>query len=225
MEIYYPQASEDIPIRPLERIEYIPCGKKIITAPYINQLKEYPNGCEAVSTVMALRYMGIDISVDDFINKYLDMGDVPNIKDGIGPDPDRVYCGDPRSKEGWGCNSSVIVNALNKFIDREKYTVENSYGKKIEDLCYDYIDRNIPVIIWVTVDMEDSSAEENYHLWQTEEGKAVRYNRRLHCMLLCGYDSENYYFNDPMTNALKAYPKDISENAYDILGMQSIAVY
>lgn len=214
----------DKPLTPLNRVEYVPKDAKLINVPYINQLELYPNGCEAVSTVMALNYLGVEMSVDDFIDKYLDMGDIPKPSKGKGSDPDKVYCGDPRSDKGWGCNSPVIVNALNKFINTDEYVIEHSYGKSLSDLCYDYIDRDIPVIVWVTVGMEDSEAEENWHSWVTEEGRAVSYNRKLHCMLLCGYDGENYYFNDPMTNALKAYPKAQTEKAYGILGMQSIVI-
>ncbi len=211
-------------ISPLDRVEYIPYNSKAIDVPYINQTEKYPNGCEAVSTVMALQYMDIDITVDEFIDGYLDMGDIPKPKDKIGPDPDKVYCGDPCSDKGWGCNSPVIVNALNKFIDTDEFVIEHSYGKSLNDLCYDYIDRDIPVIVWVTVNMTDSSGSENYHSWRTDEGKDVTYNRKLHCMVLCGYDDDNYYFNDPMTEKLKAYPKENSGKAYSILGMQSVII-
>lgn len=216
--------SVSAPLTPLNRVEYLPRDTTLINVPYINQLEAYPNGCEVVSTVMALNYLGIDVSVDDFIDKYLDMGDTPKPSKGKGPDPDKVYCGDPRSDKGWGCNSPVIVNALNKFVNTDEYVIEHSYGKSLSDLCYDYVDRDIPVIVWVTVDMEDSSDEENWHSWVTGEGKTVKYNRKLHCMLLCGYNGESYYFNDPMTEALKAYPKADSEKAYSILGMQSVVI-
>ena len=216
--------AASVPLSPLKGVEYIPYEAKYIDVPYINQLDDYPNGCEAVSTVMTLNYLGIDISVDDIIDRYLDMGDTPRPSKNTGPDPDKVYCGDPRSEEGWGCNSPVIVNALNKFIDTDEYIIEHSYGKTLTDLCYDYIDRDIPVIVWVTVDMEDSSSEENWRNWTTKEGREVSYNRKLHCMVLCGYDEENYYFNDPMTQALKAYPKADTEKAYSILGMQSVII-
>lgn len=85
----------------------------IIDAPFIYQVEDYPNGCESVSAVMALRYLGFDIDVDTFIDKYLPCGPRPAVG-GIGPDPSQVYCGDPRSTSGWGCYSSVIANALNE---------------------------------------------------------------------------------------------------------------
>lgn len=38
--------------------------KVCIDVPYIDQSKLYPTGCESVSTVMLLRFLGIDITVD-----------------------------------------------------------------------------------------------------------------------------------------------------------------
>ena len=155
--------------------------KRIIDAPYIYQNVDYPNGCESVSAVMALRYFGIDMTVDDFIDNYLDMGDAP-VVGGIGPDPTLVYCGDPRRKDGWGCHSSVIVNALDKFIDYEKFTVSSYRGRTLDELCRRYIDRDVPVIIWATVGMVDSSEEQYWAIWTTPQGKAVTYNKKLHCI-------------------------------------------
>lgn len=85
-----------------ERIENYPtpsANAKIIDAPYIYQNFDYPNGCESVSTVMALQHIGVNISVDSFIDNYLDKGATPVIG-GTGPDPDLVYCGNPRSVSG-----------------------------------------------------------------------------------------------------------------------------
>lgn len=222
-EVYLlPMKDTDKP-KALERVDYVPNTEKKIDVPYINQREKYPNGCESVSTVMALNHLGVGITPEAFIDDYLEKGELP--KPGkTGPDPDLLYLGDPYSKEGWGCNAPVIVNALHKLLGAEKYTVNMSYGTALEDLCYDYVDRDIPVILWVTVDMQNSSSEESWHKWTTDQGKEITYNRKLHCMLLCGYDNENYYFNDPLTEKLKAYPKTETEEAYEILGMQSVVV-
>ncbi len=202
--------------------------KKIINAPYIYQNVDYPNGCESVSAVMALRYFGIDITVDEFIDNYLDMGAAP-VVGGIGPDPTLVYCGDPRRKDGWGCHSSVIVNALDKFINYDKFTVSAFRGRTLDELCTIYIDRDIPVIIWATVGMVDSSGSQFWASWTTPQGKEIIYNKRLHCLLLVGHDENNYYFNDSMNLSSHGtryigYSKATAEKAYDILGRQSIVV-
>ena len=218
-------------IRVFERIENYPtpsANAKIIDAPYIYQGFNYPNGCESVSTVMALQHAGINISVDSFIDNYLDMGAAP-VVGGSGPDPDLVYCGNPRSVNGWGCYSPVIVNALNKFVDKNTYTVSQFYGKSLDELCRTYIDNNVPVIMWATVGMTDSSASSYYAHWTSPAGKSISYNRKLHCVLLVGYDENNYYFNDPLhmdASGVKytGYAKTCVEKAYSILNQQSIVV-
>ena len=47
-----------------------------IDVPYISQKGKYPTGCESVSTVMLLQFLGYDISVDTFIENYLESGDI-----------------------------------------------------------------------------------------------------------------------------------------------------
>ena len=45
--------------------------EKIIKMNYMNQSGRWPTGCESVSAVMVLNHLGIDISVDEFIEKYI----------------------------------------------------------------------------------------------------------------------------------------------------------
>ena len=200
---------------------------RILNIPYIYQKIDYPNGCESVSTVMVLRYFGMAIDPDTFMDKYLDCGDAP-VTGGIGPDPDVVYCGDPHTESGWGCHSPVIVKALNKFASKNKLSVSHAYGKTLDELCKTYIDNDIPVIIWATVGMQNASANYYYSTWETVDGKQIRYNTRLHCLVLVGYDSENYYFNDPLVLGdgvnYVAYPKKDAKIAYNLLYRQSIAI-
>lgn len=76
----------------------------LIDAPYISQLGTYPTGCEAVSAVMALQHLGIDITVDEFIDRYLDLGTEPwTAEDGTmyGGDPWETFLGNPREASGW----------------------------------------------------------------------------------------------------------------------------
>ena len=47
-------------------------SKKLIKVPYIDQTKEWPTGCESVSAVMLLQYLGMDISVEQFVDFYLE---------------------------------------------------------------------------------------------------------------------------------------------------------
>ncbi|MBQ3099473.1 MAG: C39 family peptidase [Clostridia bacterium] len=204
----------------------LPDMPKIIDAPFIYQEDRYPNGCESVSAVMALQYLSFDITVDEFIDVYLDTADVP-VVGGIGEDPNIFYLGDPRSTLGWGCFSPAIATAISRVVDYNYFTVDNSCGQTLDELCKRYIDKDIPVLIWATVDMQNS--QERVAYWYTEDGRRIEYNTRLHCVLLVGYDRDYYYFNDPKhigTNTpYVAYSKDKAERAYELLGMQSVAVY
>ena len=42
--------------------------QKIISVPYIDQTEKYPTGCESISAVMMLQYLGYDINPEQFID-------------------------------------------------------------------------------------------------------------------------------------------------------------
>ncbi len=226
VELEYVTPTQTTP--QIESSVSLPHPPKIIDAPYIYQDDYYPNGCESVSAVMALQYLNFDITVDEFIDYYLDTADPP-VVGGIGEDPRIFYLGDPRSVYGWGCYSPVIATAIERTIGTENYVIANSYGQTLEQLCKRYINADIPVIIWATLNMSDSGGDGYIARWFTEDGREIEYNRNLHCVLLVGYDDDYYYFHDPKhigsNTKYVAYTKEKAENAYKILGMQSIAVY
>ena len=199
----------------------------LIDAPYINQKAVgLPNGCESVSAVMAIQYADVNITPETFVTSYLPMG--RSYSNGVASDPSEVYVGDPHltgQSGGWGCYAPVIVNAAQRAVSGKGCTVANVSGESLQTLCSDYIDSDTPVIVWATVDMTDSVT---YSTWATPQGKKIEYNNKLHCLLLVGYDSSWYYFNDPMTrvgpNKYFAYPKTKTETAYNLLGKQAVVV-
>lgn len=201
----------------------------IINVPYIWQVVDYPNGCESCSAVMALNYVGIDITTDEFIDNYLDMCAPPAVdKNGVysGYSPWTHFAGDPRDMTGLCCYAPVIANAINKFIDKDAYAVDEVYDLPIEELCTRYISNGIPVIFWATMYME-----EPYYMdwtWTVTDGapgEKFTWVAPMHCMLLVGYDDDYYYFNDPIAGKEVAYTKAATEKAYDGLFRQAVAVY
>lgn len=197
----------------------------IIDLPHIYQKERYPNACESVSAVMALQYLGYDITVDEFIDEYLPKGDAPWVGHS-GPDPSKVYLGDPRSVYGWGCYAPVIEEALNEYLADKEHRVSVSYADTLKYLCDNYVSRDVPVIVWATVGMTDARDEGYYRYWNTPEGKSVAYNSMLHCLVLVGYDENYYYFNDPLVEYGKriAYPKLDCEKAFFLLGRQAVII-
>ena len=92
-----------------------------IDVPYINQSENYPTGCESVTTVMLLHYLGYNISVDDFIDNYLVKRDF-EVRDGIlyGPNPWECFAGSPYDTDSMGCYAPVICKALKPIVS-DKY--------------------------------------------------------------------------------------------------------
>ena len=162
--------------------------EKFLNIPYINQLKDYPNGCESVSAVMVLKYLDVDITVEDFVNLYLDKGLSPCLDDEgrlSGCDPWEAYPGSPYDETGWGCFAPVIVNALNKFLDASEFAVEEMYDVPLETLCSEFIDNDIPVLIWATVDMKEAREGNTWTVPDT--GKRVRWINPMHCLVPVSY--------------------------------------
>lgn len=201
---------------------------KILDAPYINQLRDYPNGCESCSTVMALQHVGIDIDTETFIENYLDMSPLPYVnKDGVyvGASPWEYFLGDPRLSTGLCCYAPAIVNALEKFVDPEEYTVTLHNGVPLEDLCRDYISKGVPIIFWGTMYMKEPYLMDwTWTIDGSETGEKFTWVAPMHCLLLVGYDEAFYYFNDPVAGKGVAYKKAACEAAYKGLYEQAVTV-
>ena len=189
-------------------------NSKIIQAPFISQLGKYPTGCESVTTVMALNHIGIDISVDKFIDSYL-------TKTGVPFDPNISFGGNPRYTSGYGCYAPVIKKALDKALSGQKYTAKQLYGVSLKNLCSNYIDKGIPVILWATMYMNTPYISSTW----TYNGKTINWIAPEHCLLLVGYDSSHYFFNDPLTYQPQTYySKSSVEVAYKGLNYQAIVL-
>ncbi len=107
---------------------------KFISTPYISQAGEYPTGCEVVSTSMILKYYGYNISVDEFIDDYLESSFLEEVNgDLYGPNPNEAFVGDPRSVYSYGCYAPVIVNSLNEIL-RKEHSVKNTTGSEFNEL-------------------------------------------------------------------------------------------
>lgn len=193
----------------------VPVGKnKIIQAPFISQLDKYPTGCESVTAVMALKYIGINISVDTFIDNYLS-------KSGVPFDPNLTFGGNPKLTSGYGCYAPVIKKALDKILSNKNYKAELLRNISIKTLCSQYIDKNIPVIIWATMYMNKSRIGATWEF----NGKEIKWIVPEHCLLLVGYDEKHYIFNDPLQlKAQTYYTKTSVEEAYKGLYTQAIVL-
>lgn len=193
---------------------------KIIKVPYIDQTKEWPTGCESVSAVMLLQYLGIEISMDQFVGNYLETTPLFE-KEGklFGGNPWKVFVGDPADDQSMGCYAPVIRKAMELAIrerngrhntklhtesrqaearDLPDWEVVDLTGVPMETMLREYIDDDNPVIFWASIDLKETIIGPEWIL--TDTGEIFTWRSNEHCMLLVGYDEENYYFNDPWQN-------------------------
>ena len=193
----------------------------LLDVQYICQKPEYPTGCESVSAVMMLRAAGISIDVDTFIDSHLKKGTLVSDGDGThGPHPDEAFIGDPRGR-GFGCYAPVIVSALESAAP--DYEVLNETGKTLEELTDTYIRRGNPVIIWATINMMETKPGASWKIEST--GENFIWKQGEHCLVLIGFDAENYYMVDPYTGkAVTVYEKELLASRYEEMGMQAVTI-
>lgn len=200
---------------------------KIIKAPYIDQTKDWPTGCECVSTVMLLQYLGYPITMEEFVDRYVEKVPFETIDGKLyGADPRVHFAGNPKDPESMGCHAPVICKALEKFFaekqacDTEELKpckqmeeVVNLTGLPMARLLKEYIDKDMPVIFWASIDLKETIFGPTWIVKET--GQPFSWVSNEHCMLLVGYDETNYYFNDPWHNhGLIGYDRDLVEKRH-----------
>lgn len=192
------------------------CRKKSMhktTVPYIDQSIKYPTGCESVSAVMLLRFLGYDITVDEFIENGLECRDM-ELRDGVlyGPDPNECFCGNPYDEDGFGIYAGGLRKALER-VAGDRYKFPDETGTPVSELLRKYIDQNMPVVFWACINMREEIPGPEWRL--LDSGEKFCWTSNEHCMLLVGYDEKNYYFNDPYdNNGVIGYPKEIVERRH-----------
>lgn len=215
--------------------------RKLIEVPYFDQSKKYPTGCESVTAVMLLHFLGFPISIDSFIADYLDKQDMQEVNGQLyGPDPWKCFAGSPYDEDSFGCYAPVIKSALEKILPPETYQVVDETGAELEDIVARYIDNDMPVALWACINMRepitgpvwkllnpDKTSFGADHVQDHGRGKCDEFIwiSNEHCMLLVGYDEENYYFNDPYdNNGVIGYKKEVVKNRYKAQHSQAVGV-
>ncbi len=195
---------------------------RITDVPIISQRAEFPTGCESAAAVMVLQYAGEDITMGDFVDKHLKTSFDFTFKNGKkhGPSPYEYFLGNPRSTNAYGCMAPVIEEAMISAIgDRRR--VHNASGMTMKELCKEYIDKGIPVVIWATIEMREPTYTDS---WVLPDGTNYTWPNDEHCLVLTGYDQERYYFNDPYSGRERTGARARAEDRYYKLGQQALVV-
>ena len=134
---------------------------KRLPVPFIGQGQDLPTGCESVSSAMVLQYLGFSVTAEEFAREWLPRGRFYRDENGVrhGPDPRRAFVGDPHDPEALGCWASAVQTGLSRFLAAKSrdgagtYRVKNETGAELGYLCRRYIDRDLPVLLWVSIDL------------------------------------------------------------------------
>lgn len=190
-------------------------------------------GCETHACCSLLNSLGYDIDVYSFAENYLECRYVHEDEaTGItyGPDMNSAFAG--TAYAGWGVYAPAMAKFMNHYLsdmksDKKAYVVEN---KTLEQLCDEYIDNDIPVMIWATSDMQEPIERDVWEVDFVDENAKHKIGDRFiwmiheHCLVLCGYDKNDYFFSDSVAAAISHFEKKISQKRYEQLGWQAIVV-
>lgn len=195
---------------------------EVLSVPLLSQQQlGMPTGCELVSAGMLLEYYGCDLTLYQWMDNCVEFS-TPWLQDGrmVNLSPGEAFIGSPWESSGYGCFAPVIRDALTLALpDRQ---VEDLTGTSLEELEREYLSRRIPVLVWVTICMEETSEGPS---WLTPEGETFTRTNNEHCMVLVGSDSDNYIFNDPyQAGGQVSYPRQLAESRYEEMGRQAVAV-
>ena len=191
-----------------------------ISVPLLSQERmDMPTGCELVSAFMLLEYYKCPMDFEEWVTECVPIqefwhenGQLCNLS------PAEAFIGLPWQNNGYGCYAPVICKAMQQALP--SCTVVDVTGQPLEQLCADYINKGTPVLVWATMDMMKSGQGT---VWQTPNGP-FEWISNEHCLVLVGFDSSYYFFNDPAAGCLVKWEKALVEQRYDELGMQAVIV-
>ncbi len=190
---------------------------------------DIPTGCEAVSTVMILNYLGIEIMPETFIDLYLPKKRFFRAGDKLyGGNPEQVFAGSPYEKNSLGCFPKVILHALDSmkkagYPGTAELMWKDISGSSLEQITEHYIEKKLPVLLWCTMEMSASRPGMQYYL---KNGSLYTWQAGEHCMVLCGQDEKSYFFRDPRQEGrLEAYERLLTETRYREMGKRAVVIY
>ncbi|MCR4761877.1 MAG: C39 family peptidase [Oscillospiraceae bacterium] len=199
-------------------------GVIIENVPHYTQFSEYLTACESLAAVSLMRYYGIDMTPELFLDGYLPVADYPD-KDSDGElhgeSPWDYFIGDPMRGDAFGCYNSALAAGINKIRDGLAVAMDNV---PLWKLCKNYIDKGQPVVIWGTMYM--APPNDSYSIrWYLPDGELFTFVGPEHALVLIGYDRNNYYFSDSLQYGdVTAYNKKMVEKAYYGLSAQSLVL-
>ena len=187
----------------------------LIETEVVLQKPELPAGCESVALTMALQSLGYQLEKTAIAEQYLIYS-----KDNFAAG----YVGDPFTYTGEGIFPPGLTETANKYLS-QRYQQQTAYDMsrlELEEL-FPYVAAQDPVILWVTLDMEEPYFSENTVEYGGDE---YRWYWNEHCVMLGGYDleKETVTLYDPLKGKVE-YPMETVKHIYNETGKYAVVIY
>lgn len=198
-----------------------------IAVPLVKQNPELPNGCEITSLTAILNYYGEEVNKQTMTDEYLPKEPLSVVNGKrIGPDPNVSFVGNPSDNiNAFYVFASPIVQAANAYIknndlNRIAYDIT---GTSIDQL-QSYILKGIPVLTWITIDLQPARVNESLK-WKTTNTltEHVPYTN-LHAVVLLGLDSTYAHVMNPLTG-YESIPITVFKQSFETLQSRAVVVY
>jgi uncharacterized protein YvpB len=162
----------------------------LLKVPALMQFPELPRGCEVTSLAMLLNYAGIEVDKLTLADK---IPKVPYHREGLYGNPNQGFVGSlyTYNEPGLTVYNEVIEELANQYLPEQ---IVNITGGSFSDV-QKRLNEGKPV--WVIVGSTFTYLpDEHWETWETNEGD-IKITRKVHSVLVTGYDENNVYFNDP----------------------------
>jgi uncharacterized protein YvpB len=162
----------------------------LLRVPALQQFPELPRGCEVTSLAMLLNFAGVSVNkltLADEIPK------VPYFSDGYFGNPHQGFVGNmyTYNQPGLGVYHEVIEDLASQYLPGQIDNLTGDHFSSVQKKL------NAGKPVWVIVGSTFAFLpEEQWETWITKDGE-INITRRMHSVLVTGYDENNVYFNDP----------------------------
>ncbi|MET3682650.1 uncharacterized protein YvpB [Alkalibacillus flavidus] len=191
-------------------------------APVIRQYPELPRGCEVTSIAMLLQYHDIDVNKMEVAEKVKKSETPYHNKNGVihFGDPNVGFVGDMYNIEnpGYGVYHKPLFDLTKKYVGEKAIDIS---GQSFENVIK-LVAKGKPVVV-ITNLTYNVLPNDSFTTWETPNG-TIDITKKLHAVLVTGFDSQSVYFNDPYDGRQKKAPKQEFVAAWEQLGSQAISI-
>ena len=189
-------------------------------------------GCETYACTMLLKILGFDLNEYYFADNYVEVQWPYWDENGnmYAADMYSASVGSPYS--GWGVYAPAMARFMNHYLSDQKSKLRATSYENIplDELCRKYVCKGIPVMIWATTAMLEPYVKDTWTVNYVDEnaktkiGDSFSWWEHEHCLVLIGYDEEDYYFADSFSETVSVFEKELCQTRYEQMFSQCIVV-